>query len=210
MAAGPPAGETGVVPSVIDEYVADVAGRLRGPARLRRDMLAEIRDALTDAAEVDGAEAAVADFGPARQIAAGLQDVLAAARAGRTTVLLIVVLGASWAQAELSGLDGWAEWRGAMPGPGYLWLAEAVDVLSGVSLAAAGLGWALRRRWPPREMARLVAGVTMGVMALTAVGGLLLVGLSPHGRLAGALWWMAPFALVQLSAYRTWRAARIA
>ncbi|MDP9797480.1 hypothetical protein J2S43_005992 [Catenuloplanes nepalensis] len=196
------------MPSVIDDYVADVARRLHGPGRLRRDMLAEIRDALTDAAEADDPETAVAEFGSAREIAGGLQEVLAAARARRTAALLVLVLGTAWAQAELAGRDGWAEWKGAMPGAGYLWLAEAVDVLSGVALAAFLIGLAVAHRCRPRELARLVAGVTMGVMALTALGSLLLVGLSPHGRLSGTLLWAAPFALVQWSAYRTWRAAR--
>ncbi|MDR7281017.1 HAAS signaling domain-containing protein [Catenuloplanes atrovinosus] len=202
------------MPSVIDEYVAEVGRGLRGPARLRRDMLAEIRDALTDAAEADGVETAVAEFGPAREIAGGLQEVLTVAHARRTALLLILVLGTSWAQAALAGLDGWPQWQGAAPGAGYLWLAEAVDLLSGVSLAAAAaavvlLGWGARHLWRPAELARLVAGVTMGVMALTALGGLLLTALSPHGELSGAaLWWAVPFTLVQVSAVRTWRTAR--
>ncbi|WP_248959108.1 permease prefix domain 1-containing protein [Sphaerisporangium perillae] len=87
--------------SVIDDYVATLDRTLRGPARVRRDMVTEARDSLADTADaylaegVDRAEAermAVAEFGPVRVIAPGYQEELAAHQGRRTAAVLFITV----------------------------------------------------------------------------------------------------------------------
>ncbi|WP_433501454.1 permease prefix domain 1-containing protein [Sphaerimonospora sp. CA-214678] len=83
----------------IDVHVTALRSALRGPGRLKRDLLAEARDGLLDAAEAyecDGlprAEAerrAVEDFGPVADIAPGFQRELAVGQGRRTALLLFL------------------------------------------------------------------------------------------------------------------------
>lgn len=83
----------------IDVYVAALRSVLHGPGRAKRDLLAEARDGLLDAAEAyecDGlprAEAerrAVADFGPVAAIAPGFQRELTVGQGRRTALLLFL------------------------------------------------------------------------------------------------------------------------
>ncbi|MEO3807526.1 permease prefix domain 1-containing protein [Sphaerisporangium sp. B11E5] len=85
----------------IDDYVTTLARTLRGPGRLRRDMVAEARDGLEDAAAAyrdEGADPAaaermaVAEFGPVAEIAPGYQDELAACEGRRTAAALFLVV----------------------------------------------------------------------------------------------------------------------
>ncbi|GAA1277556.1 hypothetical protein GCM10009677_34480 [Sphaerisporangium rubeum] len=85
----------------IDDYVATLARTLRGPGRLRRDMVAEARDGLEDAAEAyreQGADPAaaerlaVAEFGPVGEIAPGYQEELAAREGRRTAAGLFLIV----------------------------------------------------------------------------------------------------------------------
>ncbi|MEU7693397.1 hypothetical protein FLW53_16945 [Microbispora sp. SCL1-1] len=83
----------------IDEYVASMRHTLRGPGRAKRDLLAEARDSLLDAAEAYEAEGlprdeaerlAVTDFGAVAEIAPGFQGELAVSQGRRTAVLLFL------------------------------------------------------------------------------------------------------------------------
>lgn len=85
----------------IAECVAEVDRRLVGPRGARADMVAEIRDGLTDAADAyvqaglspdEAEQRAVADFGPPGPVAALLQDELALGAGRRAAWLTIVVL----------------------------------------------------------------------------------------------------------------------
>ncbi|MEU9886049.1 permease prefix domain 1-containing protein [Sphaerisporangium sp. NPDC051011] len=85
--------------SVIDDFVTTLARTLRGPLRVRRDMIAEARDSLTDTADAYLAEGmdrdeaerlAVAEFGMVTEIAPGYQDELAACQGRRTAAVLFV------------------------------------------------------------------------------------------------------------------------
>ncbi|MEV4753952.1 permease prefix domain 1-containing protein [Micromonospora sp. NPDC049559] len=211
----------------IDDYVIAVDRRLYGSGRVRADMLAEIRDALDDAADAyrdagladgDARRAAVAEFGPARRIAAGLQDTLAVAQGRRTACLLFWVLLAPYAAAEYASRHGhWEQsWGGVSPGGAYLWLARAVDLFNLVALAGAAGSWILLR-WGPRVVdlgraaVRGTALLTVATAGTTLLAAALLTVPAPRVGLAdlgGALaWWAPPFAAVFFSAARTWRAA---
>ncbi|WP_211589368.1 permease prefix domain 1-containing protein [Microbispora sp. H11081] len=83
----------------IDEHVASMRRALRGPRGARRDLLAEARDSLLDAAEVYESEGlpraeaerlAVSDFGTVSEIAPGFQAELAVSQGRRTAGLLFL------------------------------------------------------------------------------------------------------------------------
>lgn len=92
----------------IDGYLADLAGRLRGPRRRREQILAEIRDgldhALADHAAAGlpaehAAAAAVVQFGRPRRVADAFAGELATAYARRTIAWFIAtgpVVGVWW------------------------------------------------------------------------------------------------------------------
>jgi len=215
------------VTPVIDDYVSAVGSGLRGSARLRGDMLAEIRDALVDAAEShqrhgagtpEAQRLAVAEFGSARRIAAGLQEVLALAQARRTALLLLVVVGTQHLSTDLMGrLGGWQQlWGATQPGTGYRWLARATDVFGGVALLTAVvavvlLRWGLRHPGIRQVVVRVTAVLASGVITTTLVCGTLLTLLPPQaggaGMLAAGLGSLAASALVLGSAWRCWHAA---
>ncbi|MFC4530584.1 permease prefix domain 1-containing protein [Sphaerisporangium dianthi] len=87
--------------SVIDDYVTTLDRTLRGPARVRRDLVTEARDSLADATEAHLAEGvgrdeaermAVAEFGPVGEIAPGYQEELAAQQGRRTAAVLFLTV----------------------------------------------------------------------------------------------------------------------
>lgn len=220
-------GETGPVTVAIDDYVAAVDSGLRGSARLRADMLAEIRDALVDAAEShqraglgtpEAQQLAVQEFGSARRIAAGLQDVLAVTQARRTALLLLVVLGIQHGTTDLIGrVGGWRQfWGTTQPGEAYLWLARATDLFGGFALTVVVavvvlLHWRQRRIGIDRMVVRLTAVLTSVVIATTLVCGVLLSVLPPNTGgvelLVGGLGSLTASAVVLGSAWHCWHAA---
>lgn len=87
--------------SVIDRYVSALDAALRGPRRARRDMIAEVRDSLIDAADAleesgmprwRAERMAVEAFGPVTEIAPGYQEELAAGQGRRTAALLFLTV----------------------------------------------------------------------------------------------------------------------
>ncbi|MEQ4300928.1 permease prefix domain 1-containing protein [Plantactinospora sp. B6F1] len=211
----------------IDDYVSAVAGRLRGSARLRADMLAEIRDALVDAADVhrhhglsapEAQRTAVREFGSVDRIARGLQDLLAVAQGRRTALLLVGVLGAQYGMSELLGrIGGWQQfWGGVEPGTWYLWLARTMDTFAGLALGTAVV-MALLLRWGPRHVEirpaaiRLIAVLVSVVVGVSLVCGVLLAVLPPGDggaqALVGGAGWTISSGLLLGSARRSWRAA---
>jgi hypothetical protein len=225
---------------VIEAYVVAVGDRLRGPRRLRADMLTEIRDALQDAshdpeagavadrraetgadaeaqAVADRKDRAVAHFGPAEEVAAGLQEVLAFVQARRTAWGLLAVLGVRHL-LTLASAGVWSHWwHGVAPGAVYTLVSRTVDglVVASLVLAVATVvvfGRAVRRVAPSRAVVRVVAIGAPVALATTVGGGLLLTALAPAGGLgtvlAGTAWWLVPFALVLRSSWRCWQTAR--
>lgn len=169
--------------STIEDYVGALERRLAGPARLKADMLREVRDSLADAAEAyadrglgSGAaqERAVAEFGAVGELAPAYQAELALG-AARQLVLRIA------AAAAIFSTTSWLTWYGAPwtdgpqpPLPGYFIVSETVDLLgfgkaiAGV-LALLALQWMARRAPAGRLLSRRVArGVGVGAVVVLA------------------------------------------
>ncbi|CCH28194.1 permease prefix domain 1-containing protein [Actinosynnema sp. NPDC047251] len=175
---------------VIDEYLAGLDRRLRGPAPVKRDLLAEAQDSLVDAAEAHAAggldveqaqRRAVAEFGPVHRVARDYQGLLALAHGVRTLWTVALVLPLAHVLWELNRTF----WIGAWPGFGpsgpppdwYLVIARANDstgwVVAGAALGALPVGRLLARRGTGTvTLARLagaVAAAAVGVNVLATV-----------------------------------------
>jgi hypothetical protein len=161
---------TGCDPDPVDLYVAALARRLRGPARLRRSMLAETRAGLLDAAAAHrDAAVAVAEFGSVAEIAPAYQAELTAAQSRRTAVLLVALFPAlvlGWGLLWSSGVA----WTGPAPTAVRL-LARVQDVASwGITgLAAVVLVLTLRTRADERRLAMAAGG--LGALGAVLCGG---------------------------------------
>lgn len=152
----------------VEATVAELDRALHGPARLKRCLLAEVRNGLDDAVEAHreagldepAARAhAAAEFGGAAEIAPLLQRELVAAQARRTAALLAVafpslVLG--WDLVWRTGF-GWTDPIEPVVGA----LARLQDVVGwGVAIGAAAalmlLARGATRAVDPRRQARLI------------------------------------------------------
>ncbi len=114
----PLAGSGSAAERVIGSYLAEVADRLIGPARARRDILAELGAGLEDAtdayrsaglAPAEAARAAINEFGHPGQVADGFRAELSAAQARRTALTLLrtgPVVGLLWLSAALTSRIG--------------------------------------------------------------------------------------------------------
>ncbi len=211
-------------------HVAALERVLQGPTALRRDVLAEVRDGLEDAAEAHrtsgaGAEQAaaraVAEFGPVAELAPLYQAELTTAQARRTalvTALLFPALQLGWDLLWSSGL-GWPP-VGSPPAVVPV-LVRVQDVLSGTAagLALSVLLATLRRRARPRLLAAVAAGVALAGAVLcvgTAVAMNVANGPAALAMLAGSpaavpavAASVAAAAAVSASALRTLRLARL-
>jgi hypothetical protein len=141
----------------IDGYVAGLAAALRGPRRVRDDLVAEARDSLTDAAEAyqeagmsppAAQRRAVDEFGSYQEIVPDYQAELAVAQGRRTALLIALALPVLYLLAPMMWWH--STWSAAHPvSSGYLRLATSFDYLSlGGGLLAAvvllGFGWGSR------------------------------------------------------------------
>ncbi|MFI7522630.1 permease prefix domain 1-containing protein [Micromonospora globbae] len=181
---------------LVEDHLRELAVRLRGPARMKADLLAEARDGLLDAVEayradgLPGAEAerrAVAEFGSPAQLLPAWQAELAV---GALRGLSLRVL----ALASVLVVGGDLTWRGASwsdgprPPEGYLFLSASVNGVwvAALALAAAGLllvRVAARSAHPALPALVRLAGV--GLLASLAIG--VLTGASLFGWSVG-LW----------------------
>ena len=154
---------------VIERYLQELERKLWfvGPARRRR-ICDEARDHLVQAAEVHGAEAAVARFGDPATVAHGYLDA-AATGAARHAVGAFGVAGVAYAAIQtvlspaVSGVFPAGPWPDDVP-PTYL--AWKVDVAGTLVAVAALLGFAaLVLAWRARHRAdgdrRRVSGLAL-------------------------------------------------
>ena len=175
-AAAPPRPGPGQVPR-IESYLAEVAAGLPGPARARRDIVAELRAGLLDAIDArrsaglpegEAVEAAVREFGGPRQVASAFRPELAARSARRTALTLVAtgpMVGALWATAAIASHIGirpappW-NWAGAPPGslPAFPLAAAAIAVTVWAALFTVAATGRLTR-WLPAG-ARLAPATT--------------------------------------------------
>jgi hypothetical protein len=162
----------------IDHYVRLLGGRLRGPARLKRDLLTEVRDSLRDATEayrecgldpVAAQRRAVAEFGAPDRLAPAYQAELTAGQ-GRRLALLVALVPVAMLTSDLM----WWEPPATTPSApsGFLLMVRALDWASYAAGALALLALFLLgpagRRWPlsPRSVVRPLALVALVVGGL--------------------------------------------
>jgi hypothetical protein len=177
----------------IDDYVTGLRRTLKGPVRARRDLVAEARDSLYDAAEayeldgLDPAEAerrAVGEFGRIDEIAPGYQEELAACQGRRLAVLLFVSVPLTailwsviWKTFPLTPLID------VVKPPWFGLVARAVDYLqlaTGVAGAAALVAY---RKAPARRLTRVLGFVVWTEIPLMGIlcGALMSAARGPAG-----------------------------
>ena len=147
----------------VDRYLAELEGAL--PRLGRRRMLAEAEDHLREAAGEVGEEEAVARFGPASQVAAGLAGAAATAWARAAilaTLALLVVFPASYPIYERSLPP--APWPSASDMPQHLaWKRDAVVVCFLLALGATAAALLASRRDRPALLPLAAAIVPLAV-----------------------------------------------
>ncbi|MEU6858942.1 permease prefix domain 1-containing protein [Glycomyces sp. NPDC046736] len=125
----------------MSDYVEAVARPLRGPRRLRADMLAELADGFDEAVaegvtsgldRTEAAGRAAEAFGPARAVAAEFQRELEAAQARRTAWTLLAVLPAMTILWDLFGGEG-------ETGLAVTLLARVIDTATAAAFVTAAL-----------------------------------------------------------------------
>ena len=128
----------------VGAHIAELDRALRGPASVKRSMIAEVRDGLVDAVadhrerglDADrAAAAAVRDFGPVHAVAPLLQEELTARQGRRTAQLLVVAFPAMLLTWDVLWKTGHG-WQTPLA-PAVSTLARAVDVLTVLITAAA-------------------------------------------------------------------------
>ena len=148
-----PAGATRPAELAVGSFLDEVAHRLTGPARARRDILAELGAGLADAADAyrsagldpdRAVRAAITEFGRPEQVADGFRAELTAAQARRTALALLrtgPLVGLFWLGAALAsriGVQLASPWHWASMPIG----ARLVTHLTGIAFAIA-IGGAL-------------------------------------------------------------------
>jgi hypothetical protein len=177
----------------VADVVADVARRLRGPRRLRRDLLAELRDGLEDAGAGHRAAGAaeprraraVAEFGSAAEVAAACQRELTAVQARRTAVAVCVaapgvqLLWHTWYPALAAG-SGPAARPAAASGD----LSTVESVIVWLVAAAALHQVMLLSRGRGVAAARVVAALSVGLVLVVGVLSVLMTTLDDGATVA--------------------------
>ena len=196
--------------ALLDGAVERLDRRLAGPRRIRRDMVAEVRDGLFGAAaaheeaglEPDtAARRALDEFGDVDQIADELQHELAARHALRTALVVALGFLALFVAWDLGSRLA-PQAAGAVHGPSTIYvMVDIVQVTAG--LTGAALAVALRRPLVPPWALRAAGLLGVGSSAaLGAIGSAMLAaghwGVEPviDAQLAGTLWVASAAALV--------------
>lgn len=214
---------------MIDAYIAELHGSLRGPRRARTDLVTEARDSLVDATEAyqcagldrgDAERRAVREFGDVRTIAAAYQAELGLVQTRRTATLVLLVIGSQAAITDVA----WRlvanlgyTWR---PNAAYALLAETVDWVGYATLAVAALillACGIGARWTrvDRRIARVTGVAGLAVCGFFVPASAVLTAFSPLASLLGATTpglavmaaWCATPSIIAASARRCLRAA---
>jgi len=213
----------------IETYLADLGSRLRGPRRVKADLIAEAHDGLLDAADAytdaghtpsRAARSAVTDFGTVDRIAPHYQRELAFAQGRRAvSAFWFVHLGSVLAgQVGCRILDLWGPPPTTMTVSSVLSGAVfAICVVSG-AIGLAAYRTAARRPGTTRRVVRLtaialfgitadklIAALTPGVVEFTTTGAV-------YAPAAGAIWFallcLAPLGYLTLLGVGCLRTAR--
>jgi hypothetical protein len=187
--------------AVIQRYADGLAAALRGPRRLRADMVAEARDSLLDAATANldagmrPAEAvrrAIDDFGHYREIVPAYQAELAAAQGKRTALWMSTALPAMHLLAPLMWWQGpWL--NGRDPVAGYWALTTNFDMLSLIASGVAmvlllGFGWGSRFVGDSVRYSRAVGVGVLVFLAVHGAAGAAVFGISIYQWPEAATW----------------------
>jgi hypothetical protein len=190
--------------SEVERYLAELAGRLRGPRAVRLRVLAEVRDGLAGTVEArlaDGvpphaaATAAIREFGDPETIAGSFAEELATASARRTIAIFILtgpLVGIWW----LLLLDP-APWRN-----GIVAAVVAIPAIPLIALAiatAAGTYATTGRlmRWLPEASGTRALNAAIAIAVLCLAGDItVLCVLATHL----ATGWHGPVPLVAIAA----------
>jgi hypothetical protein len=167
----------------VEDRLRELDVRLRGPARLKSDLLTEVRHALLDAVEayreegLPAAEAerrAVAEFGSPGQLAPAYQAELAAGALRGLAQRVLAVAGVLVAAGDLTWRgSSWSD--GPRPPASYLLLSASLNwiwiIAGGLALAGLVLVTAAARRGRA-DLPGLSRVVGLGLTGVTALGAL--------------------------------------
>jgi hypothetical protein len=167
----------------VEDRLRELDVRLRGPARLKSDLLTEARHALLDAVEayreegLPAAEAerrAVAEFGSPAQLAPAYQAELAAGALRGLARRVLAVAGVLVAAGDLTWRgSSWSD--GPRPPASYLLLSASLNwiwiIAGGLALAGLVLVTAAARRGRA-DLPGLSRLVGLGLTGVTALGAL--------------------------------------
>ncbi|MGN9764659.1 permease prefix domain 1-containing protein [Micromonospora sp. SD12] len=165
--------------TIVEERLRELGARLRGPRRLRSDLLAEARHGLLDAVDayresgLPAAEAqrrAVAEFGTPAELAPAYQAELAAGALRGLSLRVVALATVAFVAGDLTWQG--ASWDGSPPPAAYQllsasvgWIWAAAFVLAAIGLLPAGRS-ALRGRAVDRAVGTALTGVlALGVLA---------------------------------------------
>ncbi|GIJ25911.1 hypothetical protein Vqi01_10730 [Micromonospora qiuiae] len=169
---------------LVDEHLRQLAGRLRGPRRVRADLMTEARHGLLDAVEAyrdgglpahEAARRAVADFGTPEQLAPAYQAELAVAALRGLSLRILAFAGATALAGDLTWQG--SSWSGEGPPPpaGYLLVSQSVEWIWAMAflLGAAGLVLVAATARSPRPALTTLAHAVGGLLTAAAVLGAL-------------------------------------
>lgn len=192
--------------AAVEGYLSDVAASMPGPRAARSDIIAELRGGLLDAIDARrsagltpqaAAEAAISEFGDARQVASGFRPHLAMIQARRTALALAVtgpLIGLLWAAAALAShitlrhAPPW-QWPGTPPlsAAAVPAVGAAVLIVITSTLATVAVTGKLTRWLPASPRTAAAAAATAGFSAAAADLALLALLASQLTRAPGTL-----------------------
>lgn len=202
---------------MIDAYIDELGCRLRGPRRVKSDLLAEARDALLDAASAyergglarQAAEArAVDEFGTVDEIGPEYQVELAFSQGRRTALSLFFILivqavawQAVWPLIRPEPVADPTSMSAALSGA-LGWLASASLVGSLVAIVACGIG--VRRLSGACSQVIRATGAFALAVAVSLTGLSLVLGCAASGAgsllsLSVGLPWALAFLLIPMA-----------
>ncbi|MBO2445559.1 hypothetical protein J4573_00500 [Actinomadura barringtoniae] len=177
----------------IVSYVSDLQRTLTGPQRLKKDLLAEARGSLEDAAEdyheqghspAAAEELAVTDFGTIAQVAPGYQRELAMAQSGRTAWWLLVFVALQFIQSKITWKSTGA-WDGHQPSDGWLlfnhvWGWGQMIILAAAALTALSFRIGVRYIATPWRLTPFVGAAALVILGVKLVVSAIFLIATPH------------------------------
>ncbi|MER7415394.1 permease prefix domain 1-containing protein [Micromonospora peucetia] len=170
--------------TIVEERLRELGARLRGPHRLKSDLLTEARHGLLDAVDAyreDGLSAteaqrrAVAEFGSPAQLAPAYQAELAAGALRGLSLRVIALATVAFVAGDLTWQG--SSWGGDRPPVGYQLLSASVGWIWAAAFVLAVVGLLPAVRSAPRVGIgsgvgdRMVGAALTGVLALGVLAG---------------------------------------